>query len=84
LTSVRADEPRLARVLGEYPRLSRRSHWRIAETAAAYILTSTYFLYRLLLVVDKESLAVLHLAEGPRLTRRWSDVPEGQWPEYLG
>jgi hypothetical protein len=79
-----AGEPRLARVLGEYPRLNRWSHWRIAETATAYILTSAYFFYRLLLVIDKESLAIWRMAEGPRLAGRWTDVPEDQWPEYLG
>jgi hypothetical protein len=71
-------------VLGEYPRLNRWSHWRIAETATAYILTSAYFFYRLLLVIDKESLAIWRMAEGPRLAGRWTDVPEDQWPEYLG
>ena len=84
LAAVSPDEPRVALVLGEYPRLARRSHWHLAETAAVYILTSTYFLYRLLIVLDKESLAIQRLAEGPRLTRRWTDVPEDQWPEYLG
>lgn len=84
LQTIRADDPRMARVLGEFPKLDRWSRWRIAETHASYILTATSILRRLLVVLDKDPLDAMHLATGSRFGRRWVDVPQQQWKEYLG
>jgi hypothetical protein len=78
------DAPAIARVLGEYPKLDRWSRFRMAETDTAYIVIASAFLRRLLVVLDKESLDVLQLAEGSRLSRSWTEVPEGMRDEYLG
>ena len=84
LRPVNRDDPRMARVLGEYPKLDRWTRWRMVETHTAYILVATSLLRRLLVVLDRESLDVLQLSEGSRIGRRWPDVPAGRWPEYLG
>lgn len=84
LRPVTPDDPRLARILGEYPKLDRWPHWQLAETASVYVLTARYLLRRLLLVLDKESLEVMRVAEGFRLTRQWPEIPPAQWDEFLG
>ncbi len=84
MTAIRADDPRMARVLGEFPKLDRWSRWRIAETDTSYILTAAAVLRRLLVVLEKDPLDAMHLATGSRFGRRWVDVPQQQWKEYLG
>lgn len=84
LQAVTRDDPRLARILGEYPKLDRWAHWQLAETAGVYVLTAASLFRRLLLVLDKESLAAAHVAEGFRLGRDWPQVPASQWEEFLG
>jgi len=81
---IRADDPRMARVLGEFPKLDRWSRWRIAETDTSYILAATSVLRRLLLVLEKDPLDATHLATGSRFGRRWVEIPQEQWKEYLG
>ncbi len=83
LAPISKDEPRMARVLGEYPKLDRWRSWRIAETLTAYVLTAGALLRRLLVVVDKETMEVLRLGVGTRFLPNWSDVPESQRSEYL-
>ncbi len=84
LQGVARDDPRLARILGEYPKLDRWSRWRLAETVDVYVLTATSLFRRLLLVLNKESLEATHVAEGFRLAGDWSEVPPSQWDEFLG
>ncbi len=84
LQAVPRDDPRLARILGEYPKLDRWTRWRLAETAGVYVLTASSLFRRLLLVLDKESLQASHVAEGFRLGRDWPEVPPPQWEEFLG
>jgi hypothetical protein len=81
---VTPDDPRLARILGEYPKLDRWPHWQLAETASVYVLTARSLLRRLLLVLDKESLQATRVAEGFRLARQWPEIPPAQWDEFLG
>ena len=64
LRKVRKADPRLARLLDEHPVLDRWRHWRIAETAEAYILAARRWLTRLLLVVDKDTLQFRSMATG--------------------
>ncbi len=82
LQPIHKDEPRLARVLHEYPRLDRWRNWKLAETSAVYVLTATALLWKLLVVVDKDSLEIHHLATGARLFPGWTEVPESQRGEY--
>ena len=84
LESVLRDDPRIARVLGEYEGLDHWSRWRMAETATSYILTASALIRRMLVVLDKESLEVTRLAEGTRFSKNWSEVPEEQRREYVG
>lgn len=84
LQPVKPDDPRLARILGEYPKLDRWKRWRLAETTGVYVLTASSLLRRLLLVLDKESLEAAHVAEGFRLGRDWPEIPPSQWDEFLG
>ena len=84
LQRVSPDDPRLARILGEYPRLDGWSRWQLAETSSVYVLTARSLLRRLLLVLDKESLEALRMATGFRLSQQPPEVPPEQWGEFLG
>jgi hypothetical protein len=84
LKPVSREDPKLARVLGEYGHLDQWLRWRMAETASVYILIASSFLRRLLLVLDKDTLEVAHLADGFRFSRKWKDVSEYERDEYLG
>jgi hypothetical protein len=84
LRPVTPDDPQLARILGEYPKLDRWSRWQLAETASVYVLTAHSLLRHLLLVLDKESLQAARVAEGFRLAREWPEIPPAQWAEFLG
>jgi hypothetical protein len=83
LRAVRRDDPRMARVFGEHPKLEQWSRWRLSETATVYILRGSSFFRRLLVVLDRESLDPLRLAEGTFLSRRWSAIAPELWHEYL-
>jgi hypothetical protein len=49
-----------------------------------YILRGSSFFRQLLVVVDRESLDPLRLAESTFLSRRWSPIAPELWHEYLG
>lgn len=83
LTAVSKDDPRMARVLGEYPRLDAWGKWRIAETSSVYILRAGTLLRKLLAVVDKQSLEVLRLATAGRFSRTWIEAAPRQRSEML-
>lgn len=82
LKPVTKADPRMARVLHEHPLLDRWSSWRISETATVYVLTAAGWLKRLLVVVDKASLELRHLATGNRILGGWHPVEPGQY-EYV-
>lgn len=84
LWPVRRADPRMARVLGEHPTLEQWSKWRMAETETVYILRGSSFFRRLLVVLDKESLDPLRLADSSVIARGWSSIAQEQWGEYLG
>jgi hypothetical protein len=84
LQRVTPDDPRLARILGEYPPLDSWSRWQLAESSRVYVLTAHSLVRRLLLVLDKESLEATHLAAGLRWGREWPEIPRAQWAEFLG
>ncbi|MHB8972154.1 MAG: hypothetical protein ACYC3X_06585 [Pirellulaceae bacterium] len=82
LSPTTKSDPRMARVLDAYPKLDRWRSWRIAETRSVQIMVGTSTLHRLLVVLDKHTLDVLHVASGSRMSSRWtvaSDVQRTEW-----
>lgn len=78
-----AEDPRLARTLGEYPGLGVWRRWRMAETKQAYILTASAVFRQLILVLDSDSLAPLHVATRSRFTRHWVSPSKLEQQELL-
>jgi hypothetical protein len=84
LSTASAADPRLARVLGAFPKLDRWRRWKIAETRTVQILVGTSMFRRLLVVLDRQSLDVLHVASGARCSSRWTATTEVQRGEWVG
>lgn len=84
LAKVRKDDPRLVWLLGEHPGLDRWPRWQLAETETVYIAQASSLTKRLLVVVDKETLAVRHLATGGLFGGGWAEVREEAQGELLG
>ena len=84
LASIKNDDPRLVWILGEHTGLDRWKHWQLAETKSVYIAQASRWTKRLLVVVDKETLAVHHLATAGKFTPNWSPVAESARAELLG
>lgn len=84
LAPIRKDDPRMARLLDEYPKLDSWPRWRIAETETVYVLLATSWLRQLSIVVDKESLDVSHIAVSGRLITNWLELSTAQREELLG
>ncbi len=83
LQAIDRDDPRMARIFGEHPKLEQWSRWQLSETATVYILRGSSFFRRLLAILDRDSLDPLRLAEGTFLSRRWTPLAPEQWGEYL-
>ncbi len=77
-------DPRIARVLGEFPALDGWRKWRISETANRYVLVGSSLLKRLLVVLDRMTLEPRRVATGGRLNRAWTTIPPEQWALELG
>lgn len=84
LEVAQPSDPRIARVLGEFPALDSWRKWRIAETAKSYILVGSGVLKRLLVVLDRQTLEPKRVATAGRLNRSWSSLPREQWTLELG
>ena len=72
---VAKTDPRMALVFGEHPKLEAGRGWSLSETSTVYNLAAAGFFKRLLIVLDKRSLEVLHLATGSRLSSSWTPIP---------
>lgn len=83
MVSVRKDDPRLCLVFGECPGLDKWHSWRMAETQESYVLEAAGLLRRLLVVIDKRTLAPIRVAERVRFQAGWTDVARERWPEIL-
>jgi len=83
LKKATKDDPRLAWIFAEHPGLDRWKHWQLSETQTVYVAEATSLLKRLLLVVEKESLAVRRLAVATRLSPAWIEAGEAQRAELL-
>jgi hypothetical protein len=55
----------------------------MSETSRVYVLVATGWLKRLLVVVDKETLELRHMATGSRLSHRWAAVEPAQFAYVL-
>jgi len=83
LHPVSKADPRMARVLDEHPKLDRFGHWRMTETAGAYVLDCRRWTKRLVLVVDKHSLELKSLSVGSRLLPRLRPVESSLFDAVL-
>ena len=83
LKRVRKADPRMARLLHEHPALDRWRRWRMSETSRVYVLVATGWLRRLLVVADKETLELRHMATASRFSARWADVEPSQFAYVL-
>ena len=83
MSKVTKDDPRLVWIFGEHPGLDRWSRWQLAETASVYIAQAAGFMKRLLVVVDKETLAVHRVATAPRLGSTWLDAADQSRADLL-
>lgn len=84
LSKIKKDDPRLVWIVGEHPGLERWNRWHLSETAEVYIARAESLMKRLLVVVDKETLAVEHLATSGRFSASWEPIPSDQRAEILG
>jgi len=84
LAAATKADPRLARILDAYPQLDRWRTWQIAETRSVQILVGGSLLRRVLLVLDKQTLDVLHVAGAARLSHRWTPATAVQRREWVG
>ncbi|RIK73751.1 MAG: hypothetical protein DCC67_17510 [Planctomycetota bacterium] len=83
LSSCSKDDPRLVWIFTEHPGLDRWKNWELAETATSYIAQAAGLWKRLLIVVDKETLAIRRLATADRLSKTWIDAPDALANELL-
>ena len=83
LSRTKKDDPRLVWILGEHPGLDRWSRWRLAETADVYIAQAERVIKRILVVVDKETLAVRHLATAGWFSTTWVPVTLDKRAKFL-
>lgn len=81
---VSKDDPRMVRILAEYPGLEHWGGWRLAETSAAYVMFGRRWLRRVLVVLDRDTLALKRAAGGGRLTSKWVPLEGPLLDEVLG
>lgn len=84
LAKVSKDDARLARILGEYPRLDRWPRWKFGEAKPYYVLVARSWFSQLLLVIDKESLEVTRAATAGTLLGGWQELEDAQREDVLG
>jgi hypothetical protein len=77
-------DPRMARILDAYPKLDRWRSWKMAETRKVQVLVGMSTLRRLLVVLDKQTLDILHVASRSRLSSRWTTATDMQRAEWVG
>lgn len=80
LERAAADDPRLASILRAHPGLGRWKRWRLGETQTTYILRADGLLRQLLVVLDRGTMRVVHMARRGRLGGLWVPLAEDAWP----
>jgi hypothetical protein len=84
LARVRSDDPRMARVLGEYPKLDRWRRWSLAEAHSTYVLSARSSVRQVLLVLHKDTLTTLYAAVAGRIWSPWQEMTQLQRDDLLG
>jgi hypothetical protein len=84
ISKVKKDDPRLVWIMGEHRGLQRWGRWQLAETEQAYIARAESLWKRLLVVIDKRSLAVRHMATAGRFSPTWTAVSSAERQSLLG
>lgn len=84
MKSIRKDDPRLARLLAEYPTLDAWGRWKLAETSRADFFYASQWMRQLLLVVDRESLEPLSLTTADTWFSNWRPADATRKQELLG
>jgi hypothetical protein len=69
---VARSDSRLARLLKEHAELDAWRWWRMAESAEVYVLVGSAWLRQILVVADKDTLALKLLAKGNRFLPAWN------------
>ncbi|MCA9101260.1 MAG: hypothetical protein KDA63_08930 [Planctomycetales bacterium] len=77
------DDERLVRILGHYPMLVDWGDVRLSESLTTYNLTISRRLQRLMLVLDKATLAPLHAASARRWSNTWSPLTVDELTDAL-
>lgn len=83
IAKIKKDDPRLVWILGEHTGLDRWKQWQLAETKTVYIAVASSWTKKLLVVVDKETLAVHHMATASKLSSAWTPVEASRRDELL-
>ena len=76
-------DARVAQLVDRYRVLDGWRQWQIGQNSTIYILMASGWLRQLLLVVDKESLALKRVATRNRLAGNWKDFPTSQYDSLL-
>ena len=82
--SVRKNDPRLARLLGEYPALDRWGSWKLYESDTKYWISAARWMSRLLIVLDRDTLQIESMAKAPRFRRGWKTIPPERYEDEMG
>jgi hypothetical protein len=64
--------------------LQRWKRWQMSETDQSYIAQAESLMKRLLVVVDKQTLEVRHLATAGRFSTAWTTVSSAEKQNMLG
>lgn len=83
MSKIHKDDPRLVWIVGEYERLEQWNRWQLAETADVYVTEASSLLKRLLIVFDKESLEVRHMASSSRFSSNWLPISANEMEKFL-
>ena len=83
LGSVRKNDPRLARLLGEYPALDRWRAWKLYESDSKYWISAARWMSRLMIVLDRDTLQIESMAKAPRFRRGWKTIPPDRYEDEM-
>lgn len=84
LKPTEKSDPRMARLLGEYPGLDVWRKWKLSETSRDYLLLATTLWRQLLVVVDKSTLELRRAASTGRFSKNFSELPQHEQKELFG
>jgi hypothetical protein len=83
LEPIGKDDPRLAQVFSDHPRLAGWQRWKIATTPERLVLEAIGAWRRLLIVLDSQSLQTQRLFQRNRVRSSWRELPRERWPDEM-